>query len=198
MRRALRQHDERTTFRGSRAAAVVLLLVLATACSRGAEPVREVESQGGAAMDPSSLGRCGARIAPDAGRGGPLELSGSFPARLPGGGEDRFSGTVTVTNRGDARFSGLSAGEADVYVTLAGRIVATPFDKEDRGLALDLAPGASRMLPATGRLRQCAEDVAERPLGPGAYEIHAALSLTEGPDGRPFVVAGGPWPLQVT
>ena len=158
-------------------------------------------------MDQSSLGRCGERIAPDVGRGAALDLSASFPARVARGG-DLFRGTVTVANRGDAVFSGLSAAEADVYVTLGGRIVATPVDKEDVGLALDLPPGARQQLPATGRLRHCALDGVDdgdaspagpgRPLEPGAYELHAALSLSEAPDGRPLLVAGGPWPLQVT
>ena len=158
-------------------------------------------------MDPSSLGRCGERIAPGVGRGGALDLSASFPPRMDRGG-DLFRGTVTVANRGDAGFSGLSAAEADVYVTFAGRIVATPVDKEDVGLALDLPPGADQQLPATGRLRHCAVDGAGggdmspagpgRPLEPGAYELYAALSLTEAPGGRPLLVAGGPWPLQVT
>ena len=157
-------------------------------------------------MDASSLGRCGERIGPDVGRGGALDLSASFPLRVAQGGE-LFRGTVTVANRGDAGFSGLSAAEADVYVTLAGRIVATPVDKEDVGLDLNLPPGANRQLPATGRLRHCADgagggDVSPagpgRPLEPGAYELYAALSLTEAPDGRPLLVAGGPWPLQVT
>lgn len=159
-------------------------------------------------MDPSSLGRCGDEIAVDVVRGGPLDLSASFPARVARGGSDLFRGTVTVINRGGAPFSGLSAAEADVYVTLSGRIVATPLDKEDIGLAVELPPGADRPIPATGRLRQCAVegdgagDVTAagpgKPLEPGAYELYAAISLTEAPDGRPLLVAGGPWPLQVT
>lgn len=159
-------------------------------------------------MDPSSLGRCGDEIAPDIGRGGPLELSASFPARVARRGGDLFRGTVTVTNRGGAPFSGLSAAEADVYVTLSGRIVATPLDKEDVGGTVELHPGADRPMPATGRLRQCAvggngggDVTATGPgdlLEPGAYELYAAVSLTENPDGRPLLVAGGPWPLEVT
>jgi len=153
-------------------------------------------------MDPSSLGRCGDRIAADIGRGGPLEVSATLPAQVPAGGGDRFQGTVTVTNRGGARFSGLSAAEADVYVTLSGRIVATPGDKEDSGVAVELAPGANQVIPATVRLRQCTGEATEAGPGkrfePGAYEVYAALSLTEGPEGRPLVVAGGPWPLRVT
>lgn len=145
-------------------------------------------------MDPSSLGTCGDRIASDIGRGGPLDLSASFPARVATGREGRFRGTVTVVNRGDARFAGLSAAEADVYLTLSGRIVATPLDKDDRGVAVDLAPGADRAFPATGRLRRCAD---EAPLEPGAYEVFATLSLTEGTDGGSVLVAGGPWPLLV-
>jgi hypothetical protein len=157
-------------------------------------------------MDPSSLGRCGETIGPDVGRGGALELSASFPARVARGG-DLFRGTVTVANRGDAGFTGLSAAEADVYVTLGGRIVATPVDKDDVGMDLNLPPGATRQLPATGRLRHCAADGAGdgdvspagpgKPLEPGAYQVYAALSLTEAPGGRPLLVVGGPWPLQV-
>lgn len=146
-------------------------------------------------MDPSSLGRCGDSIAADVGRGGGLDLSAAFPARVARGGEGLIRGTVTVTNRDDTRFTALSAAEADVYVTRSGRIVATPLDKDDRGLAVDLAPGANRIIPATGRLRQCADDAS---LEPGTYEVYAALSLSEGTEGRPLVVAGGPWPIQVT
>ena len=158
-------------------------------------------------MDPSSLGRCGETIGPDIGRSGALELTASFPPRVARGG-DLFRGTVTVANRGDAGFSGLSAAEADVYVTLGGRIVATPVDKEDVGMELSLPPGATRQVPATGRMRHCAADSAGHgdvspvrpglPLEPGAYQVYAALSLTESPGGRPLLVAGGPWSLQVT
>lgn len=202
MRRALRRHDRDSTLR-LRLGLVVLLpfLVLPTACSRGGGPVRGVEAMGGDTTDPSSLGRCGDHISTEAGRGGALALTAAFPARVPTG-DDLLRGTVTVTNRGGTRFSGLSSAGADVYVTLSGRIVATPVDREDSGMAVELLPGAGRVIPATGRLAQCAGDGGDaapgRPLPPGVYEIHAALSLTEGPDGRPFLVAGGPWPLQVT
>jgi hypothetical protein len=105
-----------------------------------------------------------------------------------------FEGTVTVVNHSDRRVEGLAASRPDVYVVQSGRIVATPLPRDEVGLQLDLAPGATRDLTATGSLMSCR---AARPLAPGRYEIHAALPifLRDGSNIDPAV--GGPWSLEV-
>jgi hypothetical protein len=186
--------------RGAMALAVGLVLSLATACqddgSQTAVRAGEADREGGSPVEQPGLGRCGERISLDPGPGGPLVLVGTFPQRVSGTGQDRFEGTVTVTNRGDAPIAGVAAGAADVFVTRSGQVVATPFDKEDRGRLIELAPGASEVFTATGRLLRCADETQR--LAAGQYEIYALLSVTEGSEARTRAVTGGPWPLEVT
>ena len=144
-------------------------------------------------MDAAGWGRCGDPIPQELGEDGGLALSAAFPGQVSSAGQDRFEGTATLTNRGDRHFSGVAAAEAAVYVTRAGRIVATPFDQEDRGLLLDLPPGATHTVPATGRLRHCSDDA--RPLERGGYEVYAVLSITAGSGDRTLRPLAGPSPL---
>jgi hypothetical protein len=131
--------------------------------------------------------QCGDELAGE--RPGPLTLAGSFPAAVRAAGRCTFDGTVTIVNRSDVRVEGLAASRPDVYVLQSGRIVAMPLPRDEVGLQLDLASGATRDLLASGSLTSCS---AARPLAPGRYEIRAVLPVA-GAD--PAV--GGPWPLEV-
>src|SRR4051794_716573 len=98
-----------------------------------------------------------------------VTMTGSFPARVRAA-RATFSGTVTLTNDGHERFEALSASRPDVYVKQGGAIVAGPLPRDDVGLVIDLAPGATREFSATGSLRRDG-----RPLAPGRYEVHVVL-----------------------
>ena len=174
-------------------AAIVVLLALSGGCGGSGDGGGQGRGQGGAPMDAAGWGRCGDPLPQELGEDGGLALSAAFPGQVSSAGQDRFEGTATLTNRGDRHFSGVAAAEAAVYVTRAGRIVATPFDQEDRGLLLDLPPGATHTVPATGRLRHCSDDA--RPLERGGYEVYAVLSITEGSGDRTLRPLAGPSPL---
>lgn len=177
-------------------AAIVVLLALSGGCGGDDGPGEgTVKGTGSAPMDAAGWGRCGDPVPQELGEDGGLALSAAFPGQVSSAGQDRVEGTATVTNRGDRNFSGVAAGEAAVYVTRAGRIVATPFDQEDRGLLLDLPPGATQAVPAVGRLRHCSDGAS--PLEPGGYEVYAVLSVTEGSGDRTLRLSAGPSPLTV-
>jgi len=140
-------------------------------------------------MDAPALPRCGDRLHPPADDGGPLVLSADFPATVRLAQRDVVVGSVTVTNRDGDRFSGVAASAADVFVARAGEVVATPMDRDDSGVAVDLRPGGTQPFPAMVRLTECAST--GRLLQPGTYELHAMLSLTDEFD-RPLLVRAAP------
>jgi hypothetical protein len=150
-------------------------------------------------MEPSAS-KCGDMFDGQQGRDGPLVMTGSFPEHVRSG--SGLHGTVTLTNPADIRIRGTSASQPDIFVTEAGEIVATPVARDDVGVLLDLAPGASRVFDATGSLLRCSPEVGpgssgEQPLAPGRYEIHAVLPVLGGEEGRSVTVLGGPWALEV-
>jgi hypothetical protein len=118
-----------------------------------------------------------------------LRLTGSFPERVSASRRSTFDGNVTLANPGDQRLEAVSASQPEVYVTQAGRFVATPVPQDALGLVVDLAAGEARDLSATGSLRRCSDG---QPLPPGRYEVHAVLHFTTGDS-----AVGGPWPLVI-
>jgi hypothetical protein len=117
-----------------------------------------------------------------------LTLIGSFPARVRST-ERTFAGTVTVVNDSERRVEALAASRPDVHLVRSGKSVTRPLPRDELGLQLDLAPGATRDLAATGSLTSGSP---ARPLPPGRYEIHAVLPIVgEAP------AVGGPWRLEV-
>lgn len=153
-------------------------------------------------MRPNVFGRCGDRIDDDQPDDGPLVMTGSFPARVGAGGDNRFVGTVTVTNRADVRVSGTTASEPAVFLTESGRIVATPVSRDDVGVLLDLAPAARHVFDATASLLRCTPAGGNRPdehsLSPGRYAVHAVLTVVGGTPRDDITVIGGPWLVDVT
>jgi hypothetical protein len=110
-----------------------------------------------------------------------LRLTGSFPARVAIG-SSTFEGAVTVVNDGAEPVEVLAATWPDVTVLGRGRVVMSSLARDDVGIALRLAPGASRELAAASGV----------PPVPGRYEIRAVVPIV-GED--PAV--GGPWILEV-
>jgi hypothetical protein len=86
--------------------------------------------------------------------------------------------------------------EADVYVARAGKVVATPLPKDLIGQTVDLRTGVSQVFTARGTIQQCAADAGGLlPVGP--YEVFVVVVVNR--DHEPaVVVAGGPWPLEVS
>lgn len=143
-------------------------------------------------MEQAAVPGCGDRIDALSGRVEGLAVTGEFPARVERGGDGLFTGTVTVTSSG-ARVSGTTTPEADVYVTAAGEVVASALPKDLVGRVVDLDLGASQEFSARGTIQQCGGGV----LPAGHYEVFGMVVVTRD-DGPPVVVAGGPWPLEVT
>lgn len=140
--------------------------------------------------------RCGEAFAGAARVDGPLELRGAFPATAGAG--ELVQVQLSLVNRGARPFSGVAASSADVYAVKAGSVVAEPLARDDSGIAVDLPPGAAIALPAAGRLVRCDADpqVARPPLPPGAYQLHAMLSVVDD-TGEVVVAMGGPWAVEV-
>jgi hypothetical protein len=151
------------------------LAVAMTACGGSDETQR---------VQPPQSSECGQRVRVAGDQR--LTVSASFPESVSG---STFDGTVKVTNASARRVDGLAASQPDVYVMRAGTIVATPLPRDDVGLALDLAPGASREFRTAGRLRHCVDD---EPLAPGRYEVQVVLRIAGA-----AAAVGGPWPLEV-
>jgi hypothetical protein len=180
------------------AAALGFVLVVGTACaSAGPQTVGTAQSAvpGGDAMEQAAIPACGDRIDALPGRTEGLSVTGEFPARVDRGGNGMFAGTVTVTSTG-ARVSGITTPEADVYVATAGKVVATPLPKDLIGQMVDLSSGASQAFTARGTIQQCAAGAGGL-LPAGHYEVFAVVVVNRD-DGPAVVVAGGPWPLEVT
>ncbi|HEX2700398.1 MAG TPA: hypothetical protein VHM89_09390 [Acidimicrobiales bacterium] len=148
-------------------------------------------------MHQPALPRCGEPADPLAATGGPLLVTASFPAVAERSG-GAFTGTVTV-EAGAHPVSGVVSPEADVYVTRGGTVVATPLVKDLLGVPLDILPGATQTLGATGSLRACAAAGHPSPddaLPPGAYDVYAVVAVTDDAGGT-TVSTGGPWSLTV-
>jgi hypothetical protein len=175
----------------ARALFPLLLLAVSAACGgdgAGQTVGSSTTSGGGEAVDQPGVVECGGRFDDLPGPRAPLTVSGSFPARVDGAaGDGTFTGTVIVTATQPVK--GVTSPAADVYVARSGEVVATPLPKDLVGLALDLGPGASRELAATGSVRRCPQ--AEAPLPPGRFEVYAVVTV----DGA--VAVGGPWPVDV-
>ena len=166
-------------------AALAVLLLAVTACGGGGGDTRPIE--------PTDPAGCEAMFRERA-SGPRVTLTGSFPERVGASRRSTFDGKVTIANPGEKRLEAVSASQPEVYVTQAGRIVATPVPQDALGLVVDLAPGAARDLSATGSLRRCADG---QPLPPGRYEVHAVLRFTTGSGGEPGSAVGGPWRLVI-
>lgn len=124
-------------------------------------------------------------------------MDGSFPAsaNASGRGPARFDGAVSVRNRAAAPVRGVAAAGAEVYVTRARTIVATPVAADAVGVLVDLAPGDEQPFAAGGSLIAC--DGGGR-LASGDYEIYAVVRVLGDGDGDELEVVGGPWPLAIT
>jgi hypothetical protein len=180
------------------AAAVGFVFVVGAACaSAGDETVGTAQSAvpGGDVIEQAVVPACGDRIDALPGRGEGLSVTGEFPPRVDRGGDGMFAGMVTVTSTG-GRVSGVTTPEADVYVAMAGEVVATPLPKDLIGRMLDLGSGASQAFTARGSIRQCAAGAGGL-LRAGHYEVFAVVVVNRD-SGPAVVVAGGPWPLEVT
>ncbi|HUQ59681.1 hypothetical protein [Lentzea sp.] len=144
-------------------------------------------------MEQASVPACGDRIDALAGRIEGLSVTGEFPPRADRNGDGTFAGTVTVTSTG-AEISGVTTPEADVYVARAGEVVATPPPKDLVGQMVDLRAGVSQVFTARGTIQQCA---AGGVLPAGGYEVFAVVVVNRA-HAPAVVVAGGPWPLEVS
>lgn len=147
-------------------------------------------------MEAPRAPRCGEAFVGATRVDGPLELRGAFPAAAGAG--ELVEVPLSLVNRGARPFSGVAASIADVYVVKAGSVVAEPLARDDNGIAVDLPPGAAMAFPAAVRLVPCDADpqVARLPLPPGAYQLHATLSVVDD-TGEVVVATGGPWTMEV-
>lgn len=152
-----------------------------------------------------SRARCGDRVAaPAAGSGTPVRVAGDFPAveSLAAGGV--LEGSVTVTNTGDDRMTGVTSTSPDMLL-VRDVVVGTPLPVRDAGEPVDLMPGDSQTFRAYVSLERCAAGLEpgqregnELPATalPGAYEVYALWHFTaEG--GGTLTVPGGPWPVEL-
>jgi hypothetical protein len=176
-------HQEGTARRPLRYACGVVAAALLglAACGAPRDDDHAVSS-----VQPSRPIPCGAVFAPPPSAG--LTLAGAFADRVRAGERSTLEGTVTLTNHTGRRVEGLSASQPAVYVTRARKVVAIPLPRDEVGIVLDLAPGASRDFAAAAALRSCRDG---RPLPPGPYELHAVLPV------GPTTAAGGPWALEI-
>lgn len=141
-----------------------------------------------------SLPRCGEPAAVLAAAPGLLEVTAAFPAEVDQGGDATFTGTVTITAT-TRPVVGVTTTDADLYVTQAGTVVATPMAKDLLAVPVRLLPGSSRALMARGSLRACAPHSDRLP--PGRYDVFAVVVVTDDA-GETITATGGPWSLTVT
>lgn len=134
---------------------------------------------------------CGARVHPV---GGPLSLTGRFPASVPPGAQ-QVDGTVGVTARTAA---GTATGSvvtprAETFLVRDGLIVTLPLPQDAVGRRVDLVEGREVSLDATVGLVPCSGGGT---LPPGTYDVYARVVLNL-EDGSRADTLAGPWPLQV-
>ncbi|USX53593.1 hypothetical protein [Lentzea sp. HUAS12] len=177
------------------AAALGSVLVVVTACAAGGQSAGSTQSanSGGDVVEQASVPACGDRIDTLPGRVEGLSVTGEFPPRTGRDGDGTFAGTVTVTSTG-AEIAGVATPEADVYVARGGEVVATPVAKDSVGQVVDLRAGTGQVFTARGTIARCAGGGV---LAAGRYEVFAVVVVNRD-DGPQVVVAGGPWPLEVT
>lgn len=139
--------------------------------------------------------RCGDRTDALRARTADLTLTAAFPARVDRRGDGTFAGTVTVTTAG-GRLTGVTSPQADVFLARGGEVVAEPLPKDLIGEPFDVGPGGGKRLAARGTIRPCAAGAGEW-LPAGGYDVFAVVVVSRD-GGSPVVIAGGPWPVEVT
>jgi hypothetical protein len=175
------------------ATACLTVAACATRTSNPPAPSTAVTSKG--APVPSTAPACGDRIEPLLDAAGPLAVTGQFPSQISGTGDGAFTGSMTVTNNGPA-MSGVSTPEADVFVVENGVVVALPLPKDLLARQINLPTGGTHTFPARGGIRPCSAGAGSI-LPPGRYGLVAMVVVIRQNEPA-LIVAGGPWPIDVT
>ncbi len=151
----------------------------------------------------SSINRCGRPLVAIGATLSGLVLTTDFPASAASNGLP-VEGTVTLTNTGAERLTGITAAEPTVVLSRDG-ITVWHTHGAARSIAypVDLAPGESKEFSASFTPVLCTQKDEDRPafqgdlppLGPGTYQVTAYLDLTpldarDAADGSELV--GGP------
>lgn len=151
----------------------------------------------------TSINRCGQPLVEAGPTASGLVLTPDFPATGASNGLP-IEGTVTLTNTGKERVTGLTSAEPIVVLSLGGITVWHTHDTtRSIGYPVDLAPGESQEFAASFTPVQCTQDGEDLPtlpgdlppLGPGTYRVTTYLDLrplgTREP-GDPGELVGGP------
>ena len=181
------------------AAAVILVVGAATACSSGS---RQSEVTTETSTDHGSLEpRCGELlnwIPTDA----PLSMRPQFPQSARTDGDGMLRGIVTVTNRTGATLSATTAAQPDLVLLRDERVVTLPIGLRAVAVNVDLEPGASMDFDAAASLRSCESGPypAGTPLPSGSYQLVASQTFNiVGPDGSiPIAARGGRWEVTLS
>jgi hypothetical protein len=166
-------------------------------------PAAPASHPAGVVFQSTTLPGCGALVE-DLSIRQPLEMTHSFPAQLAPA--TVLSGTITVTNRGAERVTGLAARGPDIWVIQDGRVVATPEGRRLSAEIVDLEPGESMTFQFQYGLKVCkpGEKASDPPaitgrLPAGAYQLVAVHDFMLGAGAvtadDTVQIQGGPWPL---